>query len=107
MEFESDPKRTKICFLLPYEALDGIRHKTSISVCGVTFLQLNRAGVSKVFLELIFSWTVLGRTVLYSMGRRFSNLEFVHPDLAGESDQKIYLEKAIFDVLMFTLHCTA
>ena len=32
-------------------------------------------------------------------GRQFLNFEFVHPDSAGESNPKTYLEKAIFDIL--------
>ena len=36
---------------------------------------------------------------MYTKGRRFLNFEFVHPDSAGESNAKPYLEKAIFDIL--------
>ena len=34
-----------------------------------------------------------------SKGRRFLNFNLVHPDSAGESNPKTYLEKAIFDIL--------
>ena len=37
---------------------------------------------------------------MHNKGRRFLNLEFVHPDSAGESNLKTYLEKAIFDILI-------
>ena len=42
---------------------------------------------------------VLGGIWLSSKGRRFINFEFVHPNSAGESNSKTYLEKAIFDIL--------
>ena len=35
----------------------------------------------------------------YIKGRRFLNFEFVHPDSAGESYPKTYLEKAFIDIL--------
>ncbi len=39
---------------------------------------------------------------MYSKGRRFLNFVFVHPDSAGESNHKTYLEKAIFDILSYS-----
>ncbi len=41
---------------------------------------------------------------VYSKGRRFLNFEFVHPDSAGESNPKTYLEKAIFDIFSNCKH---
>ena len=32
-------------------------------------------------------------------GRRFLNFEFIHPDSAGESIPKTYLEQSTFDIL--------
>ena len=37
--------------------------------------------------------------IVSSKGSRFLNFEFVHPDSAGESKPKKYLEKAIFGIL--------
>ena len=33
---------------------------------------------------------------MFTKGHRFLNFEFVHPDSAGESNPKTYLEKAFF-----------
>ena len=35
----------------------------------------------------------------HNKGRQFLNFEFIHPDSAGESNPKTYLENALFDIL--------